>query len=107
MTANLQEEVNHIVEVKIRATRLDNLIQGYRLCARTEGKSEKTIRITTTALTTLRNFLEARQYPADVTEIGANELRERPCSTKPNLKIYVRFTSGNISPYDIALCNWK
>ena len=76
MTANIQEEVNHIVEVKSRATRLYNLIQGYRLCARTEGKSEKTIRITTTALTTLRDFLEARQYRADVTKIGASELRE-------------------------------
>ena len=27
MTANLQEELNHIVELKSRATRLDNLIQ--------------------------------------------------------------------------------
>jgi len=76
MTANIHEEVNHIVELKGRATRLNNLIQGYRLCARTEGKSENTIRITTTALTTLRDFLEARQYLADVTEIGASELRE-------------------------------
>ncbi len=76
MTANIQEEVNQIVELKNRATRLDNLIQGYRLCARTEGKSEKTIRITTTALTILRDFLEGRQYPTDVTEIGACELRE-------------------------------
>jgi integrase/recombinase XerD len=76
MTANIQQEVNQIVELKSRATRLDNLIQGYRLCARTEGKSEKTIRIYTTALATLRAFLEARQYPADVTEIGAHELRE-------------------------------
>jgi site-specific recombinase XerD len=76
MTASIQEEVNQIVRFKSRATRLDNLIQGYRLCARTEGKSEKTIRIYTTALTTLKGFLEARQYPADVTEIGASELRE-------------------------------
>jgi len=30
MTANIQEEVNQIVEFKSRATRLDNLIQGYR-----------------------------------------------------------------------------
>jgi site-specific recombinase XerD len=52
------------------------MIQGYRLCARTEGKSENTIRIYTTALTTLKDFLEARRYPADVTEIGAHELRE-------------------------------
>jgi site-specific recombinase XerD len=76
MTASIQQEVNQIVEIKSRATRLDNLIQGYRLCARTEGKSEKTIRIYTTALTTLKGFLEARQYPVDVTEIGASELRE-------------------------------
>ena len=76
MTANIHEEVNHIVELKRQATRLDNLLQGYRLCARTEGKSEKTIRITTTALTTLRDFLKGRQYPADINEIGAHELRE-------------------------------
>jgi len=76
MTANIQEEVNQIVEFKSRATRLDNLIQGYRLCVRTEGKSENTIRIYTTALNALRDFLEARQYPADVTKIGAHELRE-------------------------------
>ena len=76
MTANLQEEINQIVELKSRATRLDNLIQGYRLCARTEGKSDKTIRITTTALNTLKDFLESREYSTDVIEIGARELRE-------------------------------
>jgi hypothetical protein len=76
MAANIHQEVNQIVEIKSRATWLDNLIQGYRLCARTEGKSENTIRIYTTALTALSDFLKARQYPADVTEIGAQELRE-------------------------------
>lgn len=62
MTAIIHEEINHIVEIKSRATHLDNLIQGYRLCARTEGKSEKTIRITTTALTTLA-FLHYKRDP--------------------------------------------
>jgi site-specific recombinase XerD len=76
MTANIHQEVNQVVEIKGRATRLDNLIQGYRLCARTEGKSENTIQIYTTALHALKYFLEARRYPADVTEIGAQELRE-------------------------------
>lgn len=33
MTAKLQEEVNQIIEYKSRVTRLDNLIQGYRLCS--------------------------------------------------------------------------
>jgi len=76
MTVNLQQEINQIVELKRRATQLDNLIQGYRLCARTEGKSGKTIRITTTALTTLRDFLESRGYSTGVTEISAHELRD-------------------------------
>jgi len=62
MTATIQEEINHIVELKSQVTRLDNLVQGYRLCARNEGKSEKTIQITLTALTTLRDFLESREY---------------------------------------------
>jgi len=76
MAANIHQQVNQIVEIKSRATNLDNLIQGYRLCARTEGKSENTIRIATTSLTALKDFLESRQYSADVTEIGAGELRE-------------------------------
>ncbi len=76
MTANIQQEINHIVELKSRANRLDNLIQGYRLCARTEGKSDKTIRITVTALNTLKDFLESKEYSTDVIDIGARELRE-------------------------------
>ena len=76
MTVKLQQEINQIVELKRGATQLDNLIQGYRLCARTEGKSDKTIRITTTALTTLRDFLGSRGYSTDVTEISTRELRE-------------------------------
>jgi site-specific recombinase XerD len=68
--------LNHIVETRSRATRLDTLIQGYKLCARTEGKSENTIRIANTALTTLKGFLKSREYPTDVIEIGVNELRE-------------------------------
>ncbi len=76
MTANIQQELNHIVETRGRATQLDNLIQGYRLCARTEGKSDKTILIAATALNKLRQFLESRGYPTDVIEIGTQELRE-------------------------------
>ncbi|MFC2018745.1 hypothetical protein ACFLU4_02160 [Chloroflexota bacterium] len=76
MSANLQQELNHIVNTSGRATRLDTLFQGYKLCARTDGKSESTILITNTALTTLKGFLESREYSIDVTEIGVNELRE-------------------------------
>ena len=76
MSDNLQQELIHIFETSGRATRLDTLIQGYKLCARTEGKSENTIRIANTALTTLKGFLASREYSTDVTEIGVNELRE-------------------------------
>ena len=76
MAANLQQELNHIIELKGQANRLDTLIQGYKLCAHTEGKSENTIRITNTVLSTLKGFLESKGYPNDVSEIGVNELRE-------------------------------
>jgi site-specific recombinase XerD len=76
MLTNLEEQLNRIVQRQSRATQLDNLIQGYRLYAQTEGKSPKTITITTTAVTTFRHFLETNRFPTDVTEIGARELRE-------------------------------
>ena len=39
MAANLQRELERIAERRSQATRLDTVFQGYRLCARTEGKS--------------------------------------------------------------------
>ncbi len=76
MTANIHQQVNQIVEIRGRATRLDSLTQGYRLCSRTEGKSENTIRIYTTALSILQRFLDRRGFPTDVTGIGPEEIRE-------------------------------
>jgi len=76
METKIEEQLDTIIERKSQATQLDNIIQGYRLYARTEGKSPKTIRITTTAITTLRDFLEAKGFSSDVTEIGTQELRE-------------------------------
>jgi len=64
------------VRLKSRATQLDNLTEEYELCARTEGKSDKTIRITTTALTTLRKFIESEECATDVIGIGTCELRK-------------------------------
>jgi len=76
METNPEEQLGSIIQRKSRTTQLDNLIQGYRLYARSEGKSPKTITITTTAVNTLKNFLEARGFSTDVTEIGTEELRE-------------------------------
>ena len=76
MAANIQRELERIVERRSQATRLDTVFQGYRLCARTEGKSENTIRIANTALNALKGFIESKGYPDDVSELGVNELRE-------------------------------
>jgi len=54
---------------------LDNLIESYRLHAKIEGKSPKTIIIYTTALTIFKNFLEQDGLPTDVTQIRQQELR--------------------------------
>jgi len=76
METNLEERLDKTIGRKSTPTQLDNLIRGYRLYARSEGKSPKTIRITTTAVNTLKNFLEAKGFSTDVTEIGTEELRE-------------------------------
>lgn len=57
-------------------TGLNSLLETYSIQAHTEGKSESTIRIYTTALTVLQRFLERKGYPIDVTKIGHEELRE-------------------------------
>jgi len=57
MAAGLQQELERITERQSQATRLDTVFQGYRLCARNEGKSENTIRITNTAQV-LQKFTE-------------------------------------------------
>jgi len=76
MTANLQQELNHIVEKKNQGTQLDSLFRGYKLCARTEGKSENTITITTTSISAFRRFLNSKGYSIDVVDISAREIRE-------------------------------
>jgi len=76
MATNLEKQLSRIIENRTKATQLDNLTRGYRLYAQTEGKSQKTIGITATAVTTFRDFLEASGFSTDVADIGAQELRE-------------------------------
>ena len=73
METIIEHQLNRVIERKSKANQLANLIEGYGLYARTEGKSPKTIRITTTAATTLRDFLEANGFSTNVTEIGTQE----------------------------------
>jgi len=75
METNLEEQLHRIAENRKSATQLDSLLQGYRICAQTEGKSPNTVRIYTTALSILVRFLEYDGLPTDVTQIGVDELR--------------------------------
>lgn len=56
-------------------TDLAGLIPGYRLCAKTEGKSDNTIAIVANSVRYLEGFLRSEGLPTDVTQIGAMEIR--------------------------------
>jgi len=58
-----------------QATDIGRLIAGYRLCARTEGKSKSTIDIVTSSVTYLERFLCSEGLPTDASQIGPGELR--------------------------------
>ena len=59
----------------LSGTELGQLIQGYRLYARTEGKSDKTIAIVVNSVRYLEGFLRSEGLPTDVTQIGPREIR--------------------------------
>ena len=67
--------MTYLARSKQSSCDLDNLIQGYRLCLRTEGKSPNTVAIYTAALTFLMDYLRANDHATDVTEIGVHEIR--------------------------------
>lgn len=56
-------------------TDLEHLVEGYRLCARSEGKSGSTIALVEAAVRYLVDFLKANSLSTDVREIGREELR--------------------------------
>lgn len=55
---------------------LAKLLEGYRLSARSEGKSGSTIAIVEASVRYLDEFLSANGHSTDVAEIGAKELRQ-------------------------------
>jgi site-specific recombinase XerD len=58
-----------------QATDLARLLQGYRLCARTEGKSTSTIDSVTRGVTYLERYLLSEGLTTDACQIGPGELR--------------------------------
>ncbi len=75
----LSDEINRFLEQALNksgaATELGNLIEGYSLCARSEGISENTILLTGRAVGYLRNVLVRSQLSTKVELIGVSEIR--------------------------------
>jgi len=84
-------------------TDLETLLQGYQLCATTEGKSLNTIAIVTNSVRYLHDFLSSEGLSTNVTQIGAEELRafilhlqQKKCfSNHPYSKAQERGLSGH------------
>lgn len=61
--------------VTTAATELAHLLQGYRLCARTEGKSQNTIEIVANSVDYLCDFLNSEGLSTDAAFIGPEHIR--------------------------------
>ena len=75
----LNDEIGGFLEQALdkaeASTQLSNLIEGYSLCARSEGISENTILLTRRTVSYLNNFLMRSGLPANVELIGVSESR--------------------------------
>ena len=67
MAEKFEQELERIIRLKSRETELQNLLRGYRICARSEGKSPRTIQATATAIASLGDFLDTNHFSTDVT----------------------------------------
>ena len=54
---------------------MERLVQGYKLCARSEGKSQNTIDIVINSIGYLHGFLDKNGFATDVRYIGPREIR--------------------------------
>ena len=68
---NFLQEVLH----RDHSTALDNLIEYEAFCGRAEGKSPKTIDLTTIVLNKLKIYLERSHLPTNARMIGPDEIR--------------------------------
>jgi site-specific recombinase XerD len=92
-----------IPAIKPGATELNNLIQGYRLFARSEGMSPNTITLNVAALNRLKEFLETNGFTTDASRIGVREIREfiiylrqvKAWSRHPSIRTKARGLSQN------------
>jgi len=74
----LTEEVNEILQKKLEkkpVLDIGELVYGYQLAAKSEGKSPKTIAAVWGALRSLERFLVTNELSLEANRIGVNELR--------------------------------
>jgi len=75
----LNDEINRFLEQALdkaeASTQLNNLTEGYSLCARSEGLSENTILLARRAVSCLNNFLMRSGLSTNVESIGVSEIR--------------------------------
>jgi site-specific recombinase XerD len=74
----LDHKINDFLEQTIDGSpsrEMSKLIEGYKLCARSEGISENTILLTGRAVSYFNNFLAGSGLPTDVESIGVSEIR--------------------------------
>ncbi len=79
MLIMLSKEIDGFIERALNMTEaytdLSNLIEGYSLCARSEGISENTILLTKRTVTYFKNFLKRSGLPIKLELIGVTEIR--------------------------------
>jgi len=72
----LDREINDFLrEALKRGTHLKDLLEGYRLCGHSEGKSPATIAIVEASVHYLQEFLSTNGLPTEIGGIGVRELR--------------------------------
>ena len=101
---NLDRVLNEILQ-KRSGTKLQVLLDGYRLSSVSEGKSPSTIAIVEASVHYLDEFLVSNGLPNDVTEIGVDELRRFTAYLKERPRFaHHRFTkpqTGQLSGHTI------
>ena len=75
MTNEVEAYAQQALERAESATELEQLIEGYSLCARSEGLSENTIMLTRRAVNYLSSFLLHSGLSIQVEQIGVKEIR--------------------------------
>jgi len=76
MERNVEKQLAQVVERHRNNNDIEQLISGYKICAKTEGKSPGTLTTYVTAFKRFVHFLKANKCCHDVTEISTKVIRD-------------------------------